>query len=156
MNFIEVDEIDIVLHFLSKLLPFLFLHFSKPREDINSIWFPWHCYSVLWIASIQSIFCLHHVEPIDSIDIIHTLNLPSIYHRVVLQLRKQFAYNWHLPCDQFTSITRSVSLCMLDTQIAKFMGPTWGPPGSCRLQMGPMLAPWALLSGGKPYVSAWC
>ena len=32
-------------------------------------------------------------------------------------------------------------------QIAKFMGPTWGPPGSCRPQMGPMLAPWTLLSG---------
>ena len=30
--------------------------------------------------------------------------------------------------------------------IAKFMGPTWGPPGSCRPQMGPMLAPWTLLS----------
>ena len=33
------------------------------------------------------------------------------------------------------------------TQIAEFMGPTWGPPGSCRPQMGPMLAPWTLLSG---------
>ena len=32
-------------------------------------------------------------------------------------------------------------------QIAKFMGPTWGPPGSCRPQMGPMLAPWTLLLG---------
>ena len=31
-------------------------------------------------------------------------------------------------------------------QIAKFMGPTWGPPGSCRPQIGPMLAPWTLLS----------
>ena len=27
------------------------------------------------------------------------------------------------------------------------MGPTWSPPGSCRPQMGPMLAPWTLLSG---------
>ena len=27
------------------------------------------------------------------------------------------------------------------SQIAKFMGQTWGPPGSCRPQMGPMLAP---------------
>ena len=35
----------------------------------------------------------------------------------------------------------------LVTQIAKFMGPTWGPPGSCRPQMGPMLSPWTLLSG---------
>ena len=25
------------------------------------------------------------------------------------------------------------------------MGPTWGPPGSCRPQMGPMLAPWTWL-----------
>ena len=33
------------------------------------------------------------------------------------------------------------------SQITKFMGPTWGPPGSCRPQMGPMLAPWTLLSG---------
>ena len=28
-----------------------------------------------------------------------------------------------------------------------FMGPTWGPPGSCLPPMGPMLAPWTLLSG---------
>ena len=33
------------------------------------------------------------------------------------------------------------------SQIAKFMGPTWGPPESCRPQVGPMLAPWTLLSG---------
>ena len=33
------------------------------------------------------------------------------------------------------------------SQITKFMGPTWGPPGSCRPQMGPMLAPWTLLLG---------
>ena len=33
------------------------------------------------------------------------------------------------------------------SEIAKFMGPTWGQPGSCRSQMGPMLAQWTLLSG---------
>ena len=27
------------------------------------------------------------------------------------------------------------------------MGPTWGPPGSCRPQMDPMLTPWTLVSG---------
>ena len=32
------------------------------------------------------------------------------------------------------------------SQIARFMGPTWGPPGSCQPQMGPILAPWTLLS----------
>ena len=38
----------------------------------------------------------------------------------------------------------------IHTQIARFMGPTWGPPGSCRPQMGPTLAPLALLSGYTP------
>ena len=37
-----------------------------------------------------------------------------------------------------------------NSQIAKFIGPTWGPPGSCQPQMGPMLAPWTLLS------NLWC
>ena len=36
---------------------------------------------------------------------------------------------------------------LISSQIAEFMRPTWGPPGSCRPQMGPMLAPWTLLSG---------
>ena len=30
---------------------------------------------------------------------------------------------------------------------ARFMGPTWGPPGADRTQVGPMLAPWILLCG---------
>ena len=29
---------------------------------------------------------------------------------------------------------------------SKFTGTTWGPPGSCRPQVGPMWAPWTLLS----------
>ena len=32
-------------------------------------------------------------------------------------------------------------------QSTQFMGLTWGPPGSCRPQMGPIVAPWTLLSG---------
>ena len=40
-----------------------------------------------------------------------------------------------------------------------YLGPTWCSPGSCRPQMGPILAPWILLSGvvyvsviySKPY-----
>ena len=41
---------------------------------------------------------------------------------------------------------------LVRTQIAKFIGPTWGPPGSCWPQMGPMLAPWTLLSGKISYI----
>ena len=31
--------------------------------------------------------------------------------------------------------------------IARFMGPSWGPSGADRTRIGPMLAPWTLLSG---------
>ena len=34
-----------------------------------------------------------------------------------------------------------------DIPDSKVHRPTWGPPGSCRPQMGPMLVPWILLSG---------
>ena len=33
------------------------------------------------------------------------------------------------------------------TQLARFMGQTWGASGADRTQVGPMLAPWTLLSG---------
>ena len=38
-------------------------------------------------------------------------------------------------------------VALITSQRTKFMGPTWGPPGSYRPQMGPMLATWTLLSG---------
>ena len=43
-------------------------------------------------------------------------------------------------------------MCLNYTQMAKFIGPTWGPPGSCQPQMGPIMAPWTLLSG---YIFTW-
>ena len=49
-------------------------------------------------------------------------------------------------CSVETSACKHTVVCT-GAQIAKFMGPTWGPPGSCRPQMGPMLAPWTLYQG---------
>ena len=39
--------------------------------------------------------------------------------------------------------------CWRSALIARFMGPPWGPPGVDRTQVGPMLAPWTLLSGWR-------
>ena len=41
-------------------------------------------------------------------------------------------------------------------QIARFMGPTWGPSGSDRTQVGPMLATWTLLSGTTLKIIRYC
>ena len=40
----------------------------------------------------------------------------------------------------------------INAQITTFMEPTWGPPGSCWPQVGPMLAPWSLISGWLLYM----
>ena len=37
----------------------------------------------------------------------------------------------------------------INSLIARFMGPTWGPSGADRTQVGPILAPWTLLSGSR-------
>ena len=50
----------------------------------------------------------------------------------------------HEPCYQGT---HALPLFGCNPRQQIFIGPTWGPLGSCRPQMGPMLAPWALLSG---------
>ena len=42
------------------------------------------------------------------------------------------------------------------TLIARFMWPTWGPPGSWRPQVGPTLTPWTLLSGYVPLHTKEC
>ena len=51
-------------------------------------------------------------------------------------------WHWNIPNSTIPCTGKKVT-----SQIAKFMGPTWGQHGSCRPQMGPMLAPWILLSG---------
>ena len=57
---------------------------------------------------------------------------------------------WYV--DQVTEVELSGYMVLLSTDyratlIAKFMGPTWGPSGANRTQVGPMLAPLTLLSG---------
>ena len=56
-----------------------------------------------------------------------------------------FTYTRELLSWQFIPATAD-SKC-IPPQIVRFMGPTWGPSGADRIKMGPMLAPWTLLSG---------
>ena len=44
------------------------------------------------------------------------------------------------------AVTHIVLALSQQSLIARFMGPTWGPSGADRTQVGPMLAPWTLLS----------
>ena len=44
-------------------------------------------------------------------------------------------------------MNESSGAAMTPSLIARFVGPIWGPSGADRTQVGPMLAPWILLSG---------
>ena len=54
----------------------------------------------------------------------------------------------------FTSVNPVIGLD--NALITRFMGPTWGPSGTDRTQVGPMLAPWTLLSGWFNICSVSC
>ena len=78
--------------------------------------------------------------------------------RPMVTIREQFIYRYLCPQsskqienlfykNHFITPTGQCGILLYKSnQIAKFVGPTWGPSGSCRPQMGPMLAPWTLLS----------
>ena len=51
-------------------------------------------------------------------------------------------------CTWYAAARRwEVIVAIYTSLIARFMRPIWGPPGTDRTQVGPMLAPWTLLSG---------
>ena len=98
----------------------------------------WH----VWVATVptkahvvwRTVCCYFHVKNKHTEAVHHCLHRNS-----ELANKKYKSKSWHF--------TLKYGFTSLPPQIARFMGPTWGPPGSCRPQMGPMLAPWTLLSG---------
>ena len=83
-----------------------------------------------WIITWFNKACSWKEQINDIWDKIQTLNSQKTHHIL----------SSHVSC-------RLWLMSVMNILIAKFMGPTWGPPGSCWPQMGPMLAPWTLLSG---------
>ena len=64
----------------------------------------------------------------------------EIFHEILCiseELDKQNEKKALYDCVCILQRTR-VIIDLATSQRAKFMGPTWGPPGSCRPQMGPM------------------
>ena len=58
-----------------------------------------------------------------------------------LYFRVNFAHIGHARLQVLWHLLTGIS------QIARFMGPTWGPPGSCEPQMGPRVGPMNLAIG---------
>ena len=59
-------------------------------------------------------------------------------------------------CSWLCEAAMSAHRHLMVSPIARFMGPTWSPSGADRTQVGPMLAPWTLLSGITMKASVAC
>ena len=98
-------------------------------------------------ASIKWEMPLHCLSLAGHIHKMIPMNHLSIFLRVTTEPAKsprRYRWNWPIVQDWKTSIADTLKML---PQIARFMGPIWGPFGADRTQVGPMLAPWTLLSG---------
>ena len=74
-----------------------------------------------------------------------TILWPSYLHNDISYTGKTTSLYWIR--DQVLLVTALWPTLQWSTVIARYMGPTLGPSGADRTQVGPMLAPWTLLSG---------
>ena len=119
------------------------------REFHISIEWEWH-QKVIFIYNFKSfnilddVMILRHSVSLTICEEIHKSQMFSPYKEPTIQMYSLLIYR----------------LLFTHSPDSKFMGPTWGPPGAERTQVGPMLAPWTLLSGSFPscqwFLSMWC
>ena len=91
------------------------------------------CLCRVCLCAYVSVFCMCGVFGFIG------LNFQYANHQIDLEKIKLYVVSRERSADSHTVATRfKYSSCNMTTQIAKFMGPTWGPPGSCRPQVGSM------------------
>ena len=93
-------------------------------------------------------FINHYSTSYDGHGVPNHLQIHSLFNRLIglsIDKSSEFCTTGSL-WGESTGHQRNLLTSQRGSQIAKFMGPTWGPPESCRPQMGPMLALWTLLT----------
>ena len=101
----------------------LWLYSVAPQERLSSFSYNWR-YN--YTAAVNEVNCYDH----------HNSIMPDRQEELLLGMYCSGLLPRHT---LFGSHIQSL--------IARFMGLTWGPSGADRTQVGPMLAPWTLLSG---------
>ena len=89
---------------------------------------------------------------VNPIDLHLRASLARIMSSISMKVSRWFSRTqFHLTTSWCSLIVTLLPYCpnteLKGPQIARFMGPTWGPSGDDRTQVGPMLVTWTLLSG---------
>ena len=126
-------------------------------ERVRIIWVQWAVQSISKTQYSSSCVhnCIFMLELIWDSDRSPWYNVRAFstywsYHSLALSHRYYDGCATVFPWPSSSAHRCSHVLCFQYRHSTRFMGPTWGPPGTCRPQMGPMLAPWTMLSGYVP------
>ena len=105
-------------------------------------------WTIMWLLSrtFTLVFCALSISVMFSFIDTSWLNSSLPYIQAYFVIRPLIQICWSfIGCF-------NIGVALMVTLIARFMGPTWGPSGADRTQVGPMLAPWTLLSGKSSLV----
>ena len=127
------------------------------RESVVAFYISWKKLVMNWLQQVLSAENFPFGEfiiratlniCINLFNLCNACHITSIFHKCTFPGTWDTILMWEL--------TRATSVCLawlligmtsIISQIAKLMGSTWGSHGSCGHHVGPMLAPWTLLSG---------
>ena len=98
------------------------------------------------IFSKNDIFVLVYMKICDIFNVLQVLKYNQPDHKIMYLIWFQALLLSGMLFPFPTLFSGIQGLTQNDSQIAMFTWLTWGPPGSCRPQVGPMWAPWTLLS----------
>ena len=104
-----------------------------------------------WLIAIKPVYFLHEL----------VITVLTIYVKCIACIKFIFNMLYNTQTWQYSALNLSKTISRSNRRgwqgykkysvwlapDSKIHGVNWGPPGSCRPQMGPMLAPWTLLSG---------
>ena len=112
------------------------------RGIIFNVWFNNFIWFFIFLFFLQSSQCPYCVKYCLVVNYLwnYTLDLHHYYYVWIINVLATFIILLFMFIQCFLE-GKNMAL------IASFMGPTWGPSGADRTQVGPMLAPWTLLSG---------
>ena len=139
---------------------------KRSKSDVQNVKDPSWCDSVFvdistFFQEYQTFISLHYSAYIYNIiynNFIHCIFIgrffitkTNIYHMNInsAQVCADSAIIGHSLISSWRAIwyPNNIQLWKMFSLIARFKGPTWGPSGADRTQVGPMLDPWTLLSG---------
>ena len=72
--------------------------------------------------------------------VMSTNKIAILSQKNAVPIEYEYEFEYEVTDMVFYLRTYTLSIVECNTQIARFMGPAWRPPGSCQPQMGPMLA----------------